>query len=247
MGQPDTTDATATVRRGQVRPRRPRASVDRPTMALLGMIHGYWNTQVVRAMADLRLADHLAAGPLTADEVAAIESSDPAATYRLMRACVGLGLLGYEDDGRFSVAPAGALLGSGVPGLALRDHALAFKVPPGGTGCPGDSCPRPPQGQPGGSCGARRGSVEQVGAEHRGRLAAALGAAARSQSARAAARRPRCSAPTCSTTSPGRRRSRLSSPPRWRRSPGRSRPMPPGSSTRPACRSRSTWAAAPGS
>ena len=97
-------------------------------MALLGMIHGYWNSQVVRAAADLRLADHLAAGPLTAADVAGLESSDPRTTYRLMRACVGLGLLAHEDDGRFSVTTAGALLQSGVPG-SLRGHALAFGAP----------------------------------------------------------------------------------------------------------------------
>jgi hypothetical protein len=97
-------------------------------MALLGMIHGYWNSQVVRAAADLRLADHLAAGPLTAEEVAGLESSDPHATYRLMRACAGLGLLAHDGDGRFSVTPAGALLQTGVPG-SLRDHALAFGAP----------------------------------------------------------------------------------------------------------------------
>jgi len=128
MGQPDTTDAAATSDKDARAGRDAKSLGDRPMMALLGMIHGYWNTQVVRAMADLRLADHLAAGPLTAADVAALESSDPAATYRLMRACTGLGLLGYEGDGRFSVTPAGALLRSGVPG-SLRDHALAFGAP----------------------------------------------------------------------------------------------------------------------
>jgi hypothetical protein len=92
------------------------------------MIHGYWISQVVRAAADLRLADHLAAGPLTAEEVAGLESSDPRTTYRLMRACVGLGLLAYDGDGRFSVTSAGALLQSGVPG-SLRGQALAFGAP----------------------------------------------------------------------------------------------------------------------
>jgi O-methyltransferase domain/Dimerisation domain len=100
----------------------------RDTMALLAMIHGYWNTQVVRAAADLRLADHLAGGPLTAEEVARLESSDPAATYRLMRACVGLGLLAHDGNGRFSVTATGALLQTGVPG-SLRGHALAFGAP----------------------------------------------------------------------------------------------------------------------
>jgi hypothetical protein len=122
MGQPETKDAKETGAQ------KDKSLGDRPTMALLGMIHGYWNSQVVRAAADLRLADHLAAGPLTAEEVADLESSDPHATYRLMRACTGLGLLAHDGDGRFSVTPAGALLQTGVPG-SLRDHALAFGAP----------------------------------------------------------------------------------------------------------------------
>jgi hypothetical protein len=122
MGQPGMKDA------GEASPPRDKSLGDRPTMALLGMIHGYWNSQVVRAAADLRLADHLADGPRTAEEVADLESSDPHATYRLMRACAGLGLLASDGDGRFSVTPAGALLQSGVPG-SLRDHALAFGAP----------------------------------------------------------------------------------------------------------------------
>jgi len=122
MGQPDIADAKETGTK------KDKSLGDRHTMALLGMIHGYWNSQVVRAAADLRLADHLAAGPRTAEDVASLESSDPHATYRLMRACAGLGLLAYDGDGRFSVTPAGALLQSGVPG-SLRDHALAFGAP----------------------------------------------------------------------------------------------------------------------
>jgi hypothetical protein len=122
MGQPDVEDAKETG------VRKDKSLGGRDTMALLGMIHGYWNSQVVRAAADLRLADHLAAGARTAEDVAGLESSDPLATYRLMRACAGLGLLAYEGDGRFSVTPAGALLQSGVPG-SLREHALAFGAP----------------------------------------------------------------------------------------------------------------------
>jgi O-methyltransferase domain/Dimerisation domain len=122
MGQPDIEDAKA------AGAGKGKSLGGRDTMALLGMIHGYWNSQVVRAAADLRLADHLAAGARTAEDVAGLESSDPLATYRLMRACAGLGLLAYEGDGRFSVTPAGALLQSGAPG-SLRDHALAFGAP----------------------------------------------------------------------------------------------------------------------
>src|SRR3984957_2970308 len=122
MGQPDVADAT------EADGRKDKSLGGRDTMALLGMIHGYWKRQVGRAAADLRLADHLAAGARTAEDVAGLESSDPLATYRLMRACAGLGLLADEGDGLFSVTPAGALLQSGVPG-SLRDHALAFGAP----------------------------------------------------------------------------------------------------------------------
>lgn len=101
---------------------------DRDTMAVLGMINGYWISQVVRAAADLRLADHLTAGARTAEDVAGLESSDPLTTYRLMRACAGIGLLAYDGDGCFSLTPKGALLRSGIPG-SLRDNALVFGAP----------------------------------------------------------------------------------------------------------------------
>jgi hypothetical protein len=97
-------------------------------VALLEMINGYWVSQIVRAAADLRLADHLTDGARTAAEVTGRESSDPAATYRLMRACAAIGLLGLDRDGRFSVTPLGSLLRSEIPG-SMRDSALAFTAP----------------------------------------------------------------------------------------------------------------------
>jgi O-methyltransferase domain/Dimerisation domain len=90
--------------------------------ALFQMLTGHWVAQTVRAAADLHVADHVAAGSRTADEVAKLESSDRATTYRLMRACVSLGLLAYED-GRFTTTPMGELLRAGVPG-SLREVAL---------------------------------------------------------------------------------------------------------------------------
>jgi hypothetical protein len=100
----------------------------RDRLKLLGLIHGYWISQVVRTAADLRLADHLTDGPLTAADIAARESSDPATTYRLMRACAGIGLLTLDEDGRFAVTPSGTLLRSGTPG-SLRETALVFGAP----------------------------------------------------------------------------------------------------------------------
>ena len=40
------------------------------------MIMGFYATQVVRTLADLSVAEHLADGPLRAEDIAARESSD---------------------------------------------------------------------------------------------------------------------------------------------------------------------------
>ena len=55
------------------------------------MMTSHWVSQAVRAVADLSLADHLAAARLTAAEIAKREGSAPTTTFRLMRACVAIG------------------------------------------------------------------------------------------------------------------------------------------------------------
>jgi hypothetical protein len=106
--------------------------VDAPSQGdvdtLANMINGFMVTQVVRAAADLRLADHLAGGAKTAEEVAALESSDPATTYRLMRTCVSLGLLAHKGDGYFTTTPMGQLLRTGT-GDSMRHMAMAYGSP----------------------------------------------------------------------------------------------------------------------
>lgn len=88
------------------------------------ILTGHWKAQTVRAAADLRIADHLAAGARTADEVARLESSDPRTTYRLMRACVSLGLLSSDGHGTFALTGLGEVLRGEMPG-SLREAALA--------------------------------------------------------------------------------------------------------------------------
>jgi len=69
------------------------------------MMHSHYVSQMVRAAADLSLADHLGRERLTAAEVAEREGSAPNTTFRLMRACVELGLLTADADGRFGSTP----------------------------------------------------------------------------------------------------------------------------------------------
>ncbi|HJP78696.1 MAG TPA: methyltransferase [Pseudonocardiaceae bacterium] len=95
---------------------------------LLRLITGHWIAQTVRAVAELSIADHLAAGPRYAEDIAAIERSDPEATVRLLRACVGIDLVTVLPDERFAATPLLDLLRSDAPG-SLRDTALTMAAP----------------------------------------------------------------------------------------------------------------------
>lgn len=92
------------------------------------MVTSHWIPQVVRAAVDLSLPEHLAGGGLTADEVAQREDSAPGTTFRLMRACVVLGLLTVDTEGRFHGTPLLATLRKGTP-RSLRGLALATTLP----------------------------------------------------------------------------------------------------------------------
>lgn len=95
---------------------------------MAAMVTAHWQSQAVRAAVDLSLAEHLAAGGLTADEVARREGSGPDTTFRLMRACVALGLLTADGEGRFHRTPLLETVSKDVPG-SLRGLALATTLP----------------------------------------------------------------------------------------------------------------------
>lgn len=104
------------------------AEMAQNAMRMLEMISGYWVTQILRATAELSLADHVAAGARTPEEIAKREGSDPQTTYRLLRAAASLGLFGDAGDGRFSVTPMGSLLRKDAPG-SLREMAIVQGAP----------------------------------------------------------------------------------------------------------------------
>jgi hypothetical protein len=92
------------------------------------MVTGHWIPQVIRAAIDLRLPEHLADAALTADEVADRGGSAPRTTFRLMRACVAIGLLTADGAGRFRGTPLLHTLHEDAPG-SLRGLALATTLP----------------------------------------------------------------------------------------------------------------------
>ena len=89
------------------------------------LLFGCWASQTLKAMVDLSVADHLAAGGLTATEVAAREHSDPDSTYRLLRGGVAFGLLTADEDGRFHGTPLLDTIRTDAP-RSLRDLVLTI-------------------------------------------------------------------------------------------------------------------------
>src|SRR5437764_8925683 len=84
--------------------------------ALLDLLSGGVVAQTLRALAELRIADHLADGVLTAEEVAERAGSHPRTTYRLLRTAASLGVLAYEGDRRFGLTGPGQMLRPDLPG-----------------------------------------------------------------------------------------------------------------------------------
>ncbi len=84
-------------------------------IAMLELGLGSWFTAALHTTVRLGIADELAAGPLTADEVAGRVGSEPAATYRLMRALASRSVLKLHRDGRFALTRLGQVLRSDHP------------------------------------------------------------------------------------------------------------------------------------
>ncbi|MDV7216444.1 methyltransferase [Streptomyces prunicolor] len=95
---------------------------------MMGMVTGFWVTQVVRAAALYNLADHLAAGTDTAEAIAEAESTDPDATRRLMRTCASLGLTTSEDGRHFTGTSLLSTLQEDAP-HSLRHFAISQSAP----------------------------------------------------------------------------------------------------------------------
>ncbi|MFG2005993.1 methyltransferase [Spirillospora sp. NPDC048911] len=82
---------------------------------LLDYAFGYMPAQMLYAAAELRLADALAGGAHTSDELAARTGTHPQAMHRLLRALACLGVLTQEGPDRFVLTEEGRRLRSDAP------------------------------------------------------------------------------------------------------------------------------------
>jgi len=96
-----------------------------PHAQLIQMFAGSWVAVALHAAAKLGLADQLAAGPMSAVELATPLGAHAPSLHRFMRTLAGLGVLTEGDGKRFALTPLGEALKTGAPGAA-RSTLLAF-------------------------------------------------------------------------------------------------------------------------
>ncbi|MBI5444531.1 MAG: methyltransferase [Deltaproteobacteria bacterium] len=94
-----------------------------PLIAMHRLLGGHWVSQAVSIAAELGLADYLANGPASSDELAEAVGAHPGALYRLLRALGTLGVVSEISPHRFELTPVGTYLRTGIPG-SLRSVAL---------------------------------------------------------------------------------------------------------------------------
>jgi C-methyltransferase len=83
--------------------------------AMMEMIIATWTSQAIAVAAELGVADALASGPLTIDELGDKVGADPDALRRLLRALIGRGVFRRRHDGRYELNSLAGTLRSDAP------------------------------------------------------------------------------------------------------------------------------------
>lgn len=90
-------------------------AVQEDTQLLSQMICGAWATQAIYVAAELGIADLLATGPRTAEELAEATGTQSDALYRVLRALASLGIFAEDADRCFSLTPLAERLRTDSP------------------------------------------------------------------------------------------------------------------------------------
>jgi O-methyltransferase domain len=101
-------------------------SDDRPDQEqILLMLAGKWISGVIHVVARLGIADLLADGPRTADDLAEATGAHARTLYRFLRASAAVGVFAERPDGRFELTPKAEYLRSDTPG-SMRNLAYFY-------------------------------------------------------------------------------------------------------------------------
>lgn len=84
--------------------------------ALLQMITGHYVARGIYVAAKLKLADHIARGSATSEELGRATKTDAPSLYRLLRALASIGIFEEQSDKRFALTPMAEFLRGDVPG-----------------------------------------------------------------------------------------------------------------------------------
>jgi O-methyltransferase domain/Dimerisation domain len=89
-----------------------------PHVQLVHMGTAHWVSHILYVAAKLSLADHLAKGPTSADDLAVKTNTHSPSLSRFLRTLGHLGLVTEDEAGRFTLTPLGEALKTGAPGSA---------------------------------------------------------------------------------------------------------------------------------
>lgn len=93
-----------------------------PVDQLLALASGAWVTQMIHVAAELGVADQLAAGERSCEELVSACGVDPDSLFRLLRGLAGLGIFVERQPRQFGLTPLAELLRSDHP-QSLRQFA----------------------------------------------------------------------------------------------------------------------------
>jgi hypothetical protein len=94
-----------------------------PQAVVIELMHGAFVALMLRAVAELEIADRLGEEPRTSAELAAATGTDAGALGRTLRALAACGVVRVGEDGRWSNTPVGDTLRAGATG-SVRDYVL---------------------------------------------------------------------------------------------------------------------------
>ena len=115
MSTPSAQPAPSTQSAQSAQPAKPAPP---PHAQLIQMATGFFLSGLVYTAANLGIADHLANGPKSAEELSGPTGCNSRSLYRFLRALTNFGILTLGADARFTLTPLGEALKSDAPGLA---------------------------------------------------------------------------------------------------------------------------------
>ena len=101
------------------------AGASPPPATLLQMMTGYWVSQALHVAAKLGIADLLADGPLSCEDLAAATDTHAPSLQRVLRALASVGVFTEVSPGSFALTPLAKLLQTETPG-SMRALAIMY-------------------------------------------------------------------------------------------------------------------------